>query len=140
MCKRSWNAENICKEQESFSQASLLDMTNVKAFLLNGKPPDEVLRQGQFIMDVSDYSTLACEGYLNGFTIDTLCLRLPDENKPTMVVYLPTFSQMWTRQGTQYFRYKVSNFFLHCTAADATCILTPVHFEREQHWGLLCLF
>ena len=139
MCKLSWDAGKICKEQEWLSQTSLLDLTNVKAFLLNAKPHDEVLRQGQFIMDVSDYSTLACERYLNGFTIDALCLKLLDENKPTKVVYLPTFSQMWAKQGTEYFRYKVSNFFSHCTAEDATCILPPVHFENEQHWGLLCL-
>ena len=34
------------------------------------------------------------------------------------MVYLPTFS---------------------CPAKDATCILSPVHFENPQHWGLLCL-
>ena len=38
----------------------------------------------------------------------------------------------------EYFKHKVIPFFDNCPAENATCILTPVHFESPQHWGLLC--
>lgn len=45
---------------------------------------------------------------------------------------------MWAKQGAEYFRHKVPPFFAHCSIENATRILTPVHFESPQHWGLLC--
>lgn len=139
MCRLSQDASEINEEQKWLSWTSVLDVNKVKAFLLNAKPHDEVLRQDQFVMDVSDYSTLACKRYVTGFAIDALCLKLLDEHRPTKMVYLPTFSQIWAKQGAEYFRHNVAKFFSHCPAKDATCILSPVHFENPQHWGLLSL-
>ena len=138
MCKLSRDADSISKEQNWLAKTTVPDVNTLKAFLLNGRPNDKVLRQGQFIMDVSDFSTLACERYVNGFTIDAVCLKLLDEHKQTKIVYLPTFSQLWAKQGAEYFKHRVANFFSHCQAEDATCILTPFHFESAQHWGVLC--
>ena len=67
-----------------------------------------------------------------------MCLKLLDEHQPSKIVYLPTYSQMWARQGEGYFRNKVAKFFLNCPAKEVSCILAPVYFESEQHWGLLC--
>ena len=89
-------------------------------------------------MDVSDFSTLACEHYVNGFAIDAVCLKLLEKHKQTKIVYLPTFSQIWAKEGAEYFKHSVANFFSHCQAEDATCILTPFHFESTQHWGVIC--
>ena len=139
MCRLSQDASDINKEQKWLAQTSVLDVRKVKAFLLNAKPHDKVLRQDQFFIDVAVYSTLACERYVNGFAIDALCLKLLDEHKPTKMVYLPTFSEIWAKQGAEYLRHNVTQFCSHCPAKDATCILSPVHFENPQHWGLLCL-
>ena len=38
----------------------------------------------------------------------------------------------------EFFKHKVNSIFSQCQVADAKCILTPLHFERPQHWGLLC--
>ena len=138
MCKLSQEADRIRKEQKWLAKMKGRDVTTLKNFLLDARPKDEVLRQDRFIMDVSDFSTLACERYLNGFTIDAVCLKLLDEHQPSKIVYLPTYSQMWARQGEGYFRNKVAKFFLNCPAKEVSCILAPVHFESEQHWGLLC--
>ena len=97
MCKLCQDADSITKEQNWVTATTVPDVNHLKAFLLNARPNDEVLRQGQFIMDVPDLSTLACELYVNGFAIDAVCLKLIDKNKQTKTVYLPTFSQMWAR-------------------------------------------
>ena len=89
-------------------------------------------------MDVSDFSTLACECYVTGFTIDAVCLIFLQERMPTTVVYLPTYSQTWAKQSIQYFSRKVNRFVGHCALQDAECILTPVHSQTPKHWELLC--
>ena len=116
----------------------LFDTPGVCNFLMNAKPRDEVVRHGQFLMDVSDFSSLACERYVNGFSIDVISFKLLERSKPTDVIYLPSFSQIWAKQGVEYFKHRVSSFFQHCPAENATCILTPLHFESPEHWGLLC--
>ena len=138
MCNLSSEAARINEEKRWLSQPCVPDVTKVREFLLNSRPQDEVIRHGQFLMDVSDLSTLACERYINGFSIDVISLKLLEKSEPTSVIYLPSFSQMWAKQGVEYFKHKVIPFFESCPAEDATCILTPVHFESPQHWGLLC--
>ena len=140
MCNLAKEAVKIREEEEWLAKGNdvLLDLTSVRDLLLNSRPNDEVLKQGMCIMDVSDFSTLACERYVNGFTIDTVCLKFLEESKTTNIVYLPSFSQTWAKQGPGYFSQKVKQFFTHCAVEDAKCIMTPVHFDTPQHWGLLC--
>ena len=138
MCNLSSEAARINEEKGWLSQACVLDVTKVKELLLNARPHDEVIRHGQFLMDVSDLSTLACERYINGFSIDVISLKLVEKSNSTSVIYLPSFSQMWAKQGVEYFKHKVIPFFESCPAEDASCILTPVHFESPLDWGLLC--
>lgn len=120
------------------SSNSLTDLTKVRAVLCNSRPREEIIRQGTCIMDATDFSTLACERYVNGFTIDTICLRFLEEDKPTNFVYLSSYSQTWAKQGPRYFSQMVMPFFTHCAVQDATCLLVPFHFDSPQHWGLLC--
>ena len=117
---------------------SLPDLTKVRAVLCNSRPHEEISRQGTCIMDATDFSTLACERYVNGFTIDVICLRFLEEDKPTNFVYLSSYSQTWAKQGPRYFSQMVMPFFTHCAVQDATCLLAPFHFDSPQHWGLLC--
>ena len=105
----------------------------VSELLLTSRPNDEILRHGNFIMDVSDFGTLACERYVYGFTIDVISLKLLARSSPTSVIYLPSFSQMWAKRGTEFLRHKVPPLFAHCSIENATCILTPVHFATPQH-------
>ena len=133
MCQLSSEARKINEERRWLS-----DAIEVREFLLSAKPRDEVIHHGQFLMDVSDFSTLACERYVNGFSIDVISFKLLEKSKPTSVIYLPSFSQVWAKQGVEYFKQKVIPFFDDCPAEDATCILTPVHFDSPLHWGLLC--
>jgi len=138
MCNLSSEAARINEEKRWLSEPCDPDVTKVRELLLNARPHDEVIRHGQFLMDVSDLSTLACERYVNGFSIDVISLKLVEKSESTSVIYLPSFSQMWAKQGVEYFKHKVIPFFESCPAEDVTCILTPVHFESPLHWGLLC--
>lgn len=138
MYNLSSEAARITEEKRWLSQPCVPDVTKVKELLLNARPHDEVIRHGQFLMDVSDLSTLACECYINGFSIDVISLKLVEKSESTSVIYLPSFSQMWAKQGVEYFKHNVIPFFESCPAEDATCIVTPVHFESPLHWGLLC--
>ena len=45
-----------------------------------------ILRNGPFIEDVANFSTLACERYLNGFVIDITCLKILELRQTTTVV------------------------------------------------------
>lgn len=138
MCNLSSEAARVNEEKRWLSQPCVPDVTKVRELLLNARPHDEVIRHGQFVMDVSDLSTLACERYISGFSIDVISLKLVEKSEPTSVIYLPSFCQIWAKQGVEYFKHKVAPFFESCQAKDATCILTPVHFESPLHWGLLC--
>ena len=133
MCQLSAEATRINEERRWLS-----DTPDVAKFLTNARPHNKVVRHGQFLVDVSDFSSQACERYVNGFSIDVLSFKELERSKPTDVIYLPSFSQIWAKQGVEYFKHKVGSFFQHCPAENATCILTPVHFESPEHWGLLC--
>ena len=59
------------------------------------------------------------------------------KNNHAGIIYLPSFSQLWAKQVVAFFKHKVNSPFSQCQVADVLCILTLVHFERPQHWGLL---
>ena len=64
------------REEESWpanNSSSVSDLTKVRDVLCNSRPNEEIIRQGMCIMDATDFSTLACERYVNGFTIDSVC-------------------------------------------------------------------
>ena len=88
---------------------------------------------------MSDFSTLACEHYVNDFFIGVISFKLLEKSKPRSVIYFPSFSQMWAKQGVAYLKHKVTPFFDDCPAEHATCILMPVYFDSPLHWGLLCV-
>jgi len=60
MCQRLSEATKI-DEERWLSQTSVQDAIKVREFLLNARPPDEVIHHGQFLMDVSDFCILACD-------------------------------------------------------------------------------
>lgn len=139
MCRLSAEAGKVNEERKWLSQTtSVPGVSMVEELLFNSRPHDEVSRHREFILDVSDFSTLACERYVNGFTIDVVSFKFLERTKHAGIIYLPSFSQLWAKQGVEFFKHKVNSIFSQCQVADAKCILTPVHFERPQHWGLLC--
>ena len=138
MCRISSEAAKVNQERRWLTQTTVADASMIEEVLHNSSPSNEVLRHRDIILDVSDFSSLACERYVTGFTIDVVSFKLLERIKPTGVIYLPSFSQMWAKQGVEYFRHKVYSFFSHCKVADAAYILTPLHFESPLHWGLLC--
>lgn len=143
MCQLAKEAFQFKEEKRwlATKSKSLPDLAKVRQILCNSRAHDEVIREGSCIMDASDFSnfsTLACERYVNGFTIDRICLKFLGENMPINIVYLPSYSQTWAKQGPQYFRQMVLPFFGHCAVQDAKYILTPFHFGSLQHWGLMC--
>lgn len=89
-------------------------------------------------MDATDFSTLACERYVNGFAIDTICSKFLEDSRPAEIVFLPSFSQAWAMQGASYFSQMVRPFFGHCAVNSAKYILSLLHFDTPQHWGVLC--
>lgn len=116
-CRLSSEAAKVNEERRWLSQTTVPDAGMIEEVLHNARPCDEVLRHRDFIPDVSDFSTLACERYVNGFTIDVVSFKLLERRKPTGVIYLPSFSQTWAKQGVEYFRHKVNSFFSHCQLA-----------------------
>ena len=135
MCMLSSESAKVNAEKRWLSQPSAQDVSKVKEILLNERPSDEVLRHGQFVIDSSGFSMLACERYVNGFTIDVVSFKLLENSKPTGVIYFPSFSQTWAKQGAEYFKHKVAPSMSQCPVEDVTCILTPVHIESPEHWG-----
>lgn len=140
MCRLASEAVSFREEERwlANNSSSVSDLNKVRDVLCNSRPNEEIIRQGTYIMDANDFSTLACERYVNGFTIDTVCLKFLEDSKPTNLVYLTSYSQSWAKQGPRYFSQMVMPFFGHCAVQDATYILSPFHFDSPQHWGLLC--
>lgn len=139
MCALESDASNLREEICWLSQTPEAQNTaGIKDALINSMLHDVILQQGQSIMDLSDFCTLACERYVNSFAIDTTCLTFLKEQKQSNVVYLPCYSQSWAKQGVQYFSQKVSGYFSHCPADAVDIILTPIHIPSRRHWGVLC--
>lgn len=115
-----------------------LKTSKIQDVLMNSRVNDVILQQGQSIMDLSDYCTLACEHYVNSFAIDTTCLAFLGEEKQSDVAYLPCYSQTWAQQGALFFSQKVTGYLRHCSTDAASIILTPIHIPAKRHWGLLC--
>ena len=139
MCALESDASNLRQEICWLSQTpEAQNNAGIKDALINSMLHDVILQQGQSIMDLSDFCTLACERYVNSFAIDTTCLTFLKEEKQSNVVYLPCYSQSWAKQGPQYFSQKVSGYFSHCSVDAVNIILTPIHIPSRQHWGVLC--
>ena len=139
MCALASESLQLKEELRWLSQTPQSPETvKVREVLENSRPNDVVLQQGHSIMDVEDFSTLACERYVNSFAIDTICLTILKESKKTDIVYLPCYSQTWAKQGAQFFNHKVSCHFESCPVDRARIIFFPVHFPRHRHWGLVC--
>ena len=139
MCRLSSEARRVSEETKWLSQTpSVPGVSLIKELLFNRRPHDEVTRHRDFILDVSDFSTLACERYVNGFAIDVVSFKFLERTKHEGIIYLPSFSQLWAKQGVEYFKHKVGSFLSQRQVAGALIILTPVHFKRPPHWGLLC--
>ena len=139
MCTLESHASKLRQELNWLPQSTQSqDIAKVKDVLSNSRLQDVILQQGQSIMDISDYSTLACERYVNSFAIATICLTFLKEEKQSDVVYLPCYGQLWATQGAGFFSQKVLGYFNHCPVDRAKIILTPIHFQATKHWGLLC--
>lgn len=139
MCALASEALKLKEELRWLSQTPPSPETvKVREVLENSRPNDVVLQQGCSIMDVKDFSSLACERYVNSFAIDTICLTILRESKEMDIVYLPCYSQTWAKQGPQFFNHKVSSYFDSCPVDRARVIFLPLHFPRQKHWGLVC--
>ena len=143
MCTVASMAARVREEQRWFSNDNCRSvppghLDEVRDVLLNSRPKEEVIRQGTCIMDATDFSTLACERYVNGFAINTICSKFLEDSKSVEIVFLPSFSQAWAMQGARYFSQMVRPFFGHCAVNSAKYILSPLHFDTPQHWGVLC--
>ena len=90
MCTRQSDALKLQQERNWLSQEkeNLPVIKKIQDILESSRPHDEILRQGFFIIDVHDFSTLACKRYVNGFNIDAVCLKLLHECLSAKVVYL----------------------------------------------------
>lgn len=134
ICELDSDTLNVRQEISWLSQKpDALNTSKIKDVLMNLRVNDVMLQQGQIIMDLSDFCTLACERYVNSFAIDTTCLAFPGEEKLSGVLYLPCYSQSWAKQGALFFSQKVSWYFSHCSADAASIIPTPIHIPSKQH-------
>ena len=141
MCIPASVTARVHEEQRCFSKHDRSlpgHLSEVRDVLLNSRPKEEVIRQGTCIMDATDFSTLTCERYVNGFTIDAICSKFLEDSKPVEIVFLPSFSQAWAMQGGRYFSQMARPFFGHCAVNKAKYILSRPHFDTPQHWGVLC--
>lgn len=115
------------------------DATAIGTILKESCPQDEILRQGSCIMDTRDFSTLACERYVTGFTIDVICLKLLEHQTQSSAIYLPSYTQTWARQGLQFLSQRIKPFFPPSHSSNINYILTTIHDRAHQHWGMVCL-
>ena len=50
-------------------------INEIRSFLFDSEPQEEILWVGDVMVDAEDLSTLAAERYISGFLIDAACLR-----------------------------------------------------------------
>ena len=72
-------------------------INEIRAFLFDSEPQEEIFRVGDVMVDAEDFSTLAAERYISRFLIDAACLRYSEEpmRKNFHSLYLPAFTQTW---------------------------------------------
>ena len=102
ICELDSDTLNVRQEISWLSQKpDALNTSKIKDILMNSRVNDVMLQQGQIIMDLSDFCTLACERYVNSFAIDTTYLAFLGEEKQSGAAYLPCYSQSWAKQLTR---------------------------------------
>ena len=138
MSRLSAEAGKVNEERTWLVQTtSVPGISMVEELLFNRSPHDEVSRHREFILDVSGLSTLACEHYVNGFTIAVVSFKFLERTKDAGTFIFPPSvncgqSKGWSSSSTR-------SIHAFPQVADTMCVLTPVHFERPQHWELSVL-
>lgn len=138
MCHLAEEAVQYRKEnlRLATSSKSLPDPTKIRNILCSG-PNEEVIREGTCMVDASDFSTLACDRYVNGYSVDTICLKFLNENSHQHSVSTIIQPRVG-KTGTPVLQPDGDALFGNSVVQDAKCILTPFHFSSLQHCGLTC--
>ena len=126
ICELDSDTLNVRQEISWLSQKpDALNTSKIKDVLMNSRVNDVMLQQGQSIMDLSDFCTLACEClYVNSFAIDTTYLAFIGEEKQSGAAYLPCYSQSWAKQGALFFSQKVQYHSISVIAQQMRQVLS----------------
>ena len=120
------------KEEMSWLKS---DDSRIKDALLSLCPSEEFVSLGNRSMDATDFSNLAGERYVDGYTIDIACLNaIRQSNRRGSIIYLPSHTPIWAASGTRFLKEKLSQF-VH-VASSPLKIICPIHVGG-CHWGLL---
>jgi len=110
----------------------------IKDLLLSMRPTEEFIRVGNIFMDAADFSNLACERYLDGYTRDISCLTFLATNKPKsgVIIYLPSYTPTWASCGVEFLKKKIDPFLPAKGSDNIVQVFLPVNVDK-CHWGLL---
>lgn len=124
---------------------SVADISTIKKVLWNQSGSATVLRAGCKSIDVSSFSTLVEERYLDNFIIDVSIswFLLEGQGKKTnicsKVLYLPSETHTWLNVNDKKFlKGKLQEVLFTSKEDEFEIILCPLHMN-QMHWGIIVI-
>lgn len=127
---------------ENHDGLSVNEISCIKEVLWNRRTSESILRAGRKSLDVSSFSTLVGERYLDNFVIDvTIWCYLQDCQKRvnSETLYLPSEIHTWLETSShQFIERKLEEVMANAREEELELILCPLHM-LESHWGLIVI-
>ena len=125
---------------ENYDGLSDDEISSIKEVLWNRRTSEPIVRAGRKSLDVSSFSTLVGERYLDNFVIDvTIWHYLQDCQVHSKILYLPSEVHTWLETSNlQFIQRKLEEVFLGAREEELELILCPLHMN-ESHWGLIVM-
>jgi hypothetical protein len=142
-CEIAEVKSKICDEENWLDRQndgiSFADTNSIKDLLWNNSLTTTVLQAGHKSIDVSSFSTLVKERYLDNFVIDTIITKYNQECKSGTTLYLPSEVHTWLKSDDKQFIIdKLALVLNSLTIIKLSQILLPLHMN-DCHWGLIAI-
>lgn len=127
------------KVRQELNWLSGVDDNDIREMLLSLRPSEEFLNIDGSFIDAKDFSNLACDRYVDGYTIDMSCrLFLKKRTQISTTAYLASHTLTWATAGYQFLNGKVAPLIEIQRIDTLEKFICPVHVDG-CHWGILCI-
>ena len=125
---------------ENHDGLSVNEISCIKDVLWDRWTSESILKTGWKSLDVSSFSTLVGERYLDNFVIDvTIWHYLQDCQVHSKALYLPSETHTWLETNNcQFIQRKLEELITSTKEEELELILCPLHMN-ESHWGLIVM-
>ena len=124
-------------DQANSDGLSMAEIYAITEVLWNRRVTETVLQGCQKSIDVSSFSTLVEERYLDNFVIDVTISWFLKDLKGSKTIYLPSEMHSWLKTNDSHFvQQKLQEILSSATEEEFDLLLCPLHMS-QSHWGII---